>query len=140
MPDVALSDTERKVLSYVSRGVSKDTAVSKISTFFSLTTNDALGAINSLRKQGLVIESKGISGVTVYTTSPLKVKQAMLDQQVLTLLKEAEQGGRASGFKRKTYTTDVETGEVMDEERAKRKIHSGAQKKSRADLGFDLVE
>lgn len=137
MPDVQLSDIERKVLSYIHRGVSKDTAIEKISAFFTMTTNDVMGAIGTLKRQGLVIESKGISGVTVLTTSPLKVKQAMLDQQVITLLKEAEQGGRASGFKRKAYVADPDTGEVMDETTAKRKER---EKKAVPDLGFDIEE
>lgn len=138
MPDISLSDAEKKVLSYISRGVSKSTAVDKISKFFSMTPNEVMGAINSLRKQNLVIENQGVgAGVVVYTTSPLKVKPTMLDQQVLTLLKEAEQGGRASGFKRKAYTTNPDTGEVMDEETAKRKIQA---KKASPDLGFDIEE
>ena len=61
----------------------------------------------------------------------------MIDQQVIALLKEAEQGGRASGFKRKAYTTDPDTGEVMDEDAAKRKT---AAKKATPDLGFDIEE
>jgi hypothetical protein len=138
MPDVQLTETERKVLSYIHRGVSKDTAVQKIGTFFTMTPNDVMGAINSLRKQNLVIESRGVgAGVVVYTTSPLKVKSSMLDPHVIELLKEAEQGGRASGFKRKAYTTDPDTGEVMDETVAKRKESA---KKAVPDLGFDLAE
>jgi len=137
MPDVTLSDTEKKVLSYISRGVSKDLASEKITKFFGFTTNDVLGAIGTLKRQGLIIESRGISGVTVYTTSPLKVKQAMLDHQVIALLKEAEQGGRAAGFKRKAYVADPDTGEVMDEDSAKRKQ---AAKKAVPDLGFELEE
>lgn len=137
MPDVQLSDSEKKVLSYVSRGVSKDSATEKITKFFNFTTNDVLGALATLKRQGLIIESRGISGVTVYTTSPLKVKQAMLDPQVIALLKEAEQGGRASGFKRKAYTTDPDTGEVMDEDMARQKVKA---KKAVPDLGFDIEE
>ena len=137
MPDVTLSDIEKKVLSYLSRGASKDTAIEKISKFFGFTTNDVTGAINSLKRQGLVIESRGITNVIVYTTSPLKVKQSMIDQQVIALLKEAEQGGRASGFKRKAYTTNPDTGEVMDEDTAKRKVQA---KKATPDLGFEIEE
>jgi hypothetical protein len=137
MVQVELTDDERKVLSYISRGVSKDTAAEKIGKFFSMSHNDVLGAISSLRKKNLVIESKGVaSGVVVYATSPITVKSSMLDQQVVDMLKEGERGVRASGFKRKTFTTDPDTGEVLDEHKAKQR----EGRKGAADLGFDLEE
>lgn len=120
------SDEERKVLSYLSRGASKDAATSKIAAFFGMKTMDAQVVIDRLRKQGYVIESKGVSGVVVYTTSPLKVKRAMLDERIVQQLTDLERGTSASGFKKKTF--DANTGAVVEE-----------KKRKESDLGFDIV-
>jgi hypothetical protein len=132
MTDSELTETDKKILSYCSRGASKQTAVEKMSEFFSMKTGDVMATLDKLRRLGLVIESRSVAGVTVYMTSPLKVKSAMIDQRVITALKELEQGGKAAGFKKHTFSTNVETGEIVSGEAR----HS--QKKSGPDLGFDI--
>lgn len=142
MAPIELSMTERKVLSYLSRGASRDSAAAKIASFFNITANDALGAIASLRKQNLVIESKNVgSGVIVLATNPLKVKSSMLDQEVVEALRNGEMSAKASGFKRKAFTTDPNTGEIRDANAAPKapKNETKNQKKG-ADLGFDIDE
>ncbi len=128
MTDQQFSDMERRVLSYISRGVSRDTAVQKIATFFGIKAAEVQPVVDKLRRGNFVIESKGISGVVVYTTSPLKVKQAMLDQGVIEQLKASEGGAKAGGFKKKTF--DIHTGAVAAED--------GKKAKRSVDLGFDV--
>ncbi len=131
MPEFELTDLEKKVLSYCSRGVSKTTAVEKMSEFFGVKTGDIMGALDKLRRHGLVIESRSVAGVTVYMNSPLKVKSAMIDQRIVETLKEMEQGGKAVGFKKHTFTADPDTGEIKP---------AGQKKKPKeSDLGFDIA-
>jgi hypothetical protein len=129
MPD-ALTDAERKVLSYCYRGTNKSTAEEHIATFFAMQPMDVRATIDKLRRQGLLIESKGIAGVSVYQASPIKVRAAMIDQRVVEQLKEMERGGKAAGFKKRTF--DPDTGIVSDVSKPK-----PAAKKT-ADLGFDV--
>ena len=127
------TEQEKNILSYISRGISKQSAAEKIALFFNMKTFDVNPVIEKLKRGGFVIESKGVAGVTVYMTSPLKVKPAMLDERIIERLKEAEQGGKAAGFKRKTFTTDVDTGEIVEATKKKKIV------KKQADLGFDVV-
>jgi hypothetical protein len=125
-----ITEQERKVLSYVSRGVNKNAAAEKIAEFFSMRAIDVNPVIEKLKRQGLVIESKSVSGVTVYMTSPLKVKSNMIDASVVEQLKAAEHGARASGFKKHTF--DPNTGAVVTN-------HAPVKEpKKKADLGFDI--
>lgn len=128
MSDVQLTDTERRVLSYCSRGVNKASAEEKIGEFFLMKPMDVRPVLEKLKRQGLVIEAKGPAGIAVYQASPLKVRSALLDQRVVQQLAEMERGTKAGGFKRKTF--DPDTGIVVDEPKAPAKRSS--------DLGFDL--
>lgn len=123
MPDVSITDFERKVLSYCSRGVSKDTAEAKIALFFGVKATDVRPAIDKLKRSGLIIESTGV-GVPVLTTSPLKVRSSMLDNQVIEQLTTNERSPKAAGYRKKTF--DVNTGSL--DKPVKKEI----------DLGFDL--
>lgn len=128
MPDVELSATERKVLSYTARGVAKEQAVSKISDFLGLSANEVMGALNSLKKKSLVVESKGgTSTLSVLTNNPLKVKSAMLDPAITKALTEKERGTKAGSLK-KTVLND-RTGEIHE-------LRKGEKKP--VDLGFDI--
>jgi DNA-binding MarR family transcriptional regulator len=129
MTPTEFSNDERRVLSYLSRGASKDTAVRKIATFFKIDPGSVQSIIDKLRRDNFVIESRSISGVVVYTTSPLKVKQAMLDPLIIAQLTEMERGTRASGFKKQAF--DANTGAVVAEDSRK--------KKKESDLGFDII-
>jgi hypothetical protein len=133
MPDVQLSEDERKVLSYCARGASTKTAEERISTFFQMPPLTVRAVLNKLRQQGLVIESKGVAGISVYQTSPIKVRSSMIDQRVVEQLVEMERGAKAGGFKKKTF--DPETGAVT-EERPAAKPKPAAKKG--VDLGFDI--
>jgi DNA-binding MarR family transcriptional regulator len=129
MADIELTETERKVLSYTARGVAKEQAVSKISDFLGLSANDVMGALNSLKKKSLVVESKGgTSTLSVLTNNPLKVKAAMLDPAITKALTEKERGTKAGALKKKTVLND-RTGEIHEIDR---------RAKPPADLGFDL--
>ena len=113
MVDIPLSETERKVLSYTARGVATSQAVDKISAFLGMPPNEVLGAINSLRKQNLVVESKsGTATLSVLTNNPLKVKAAMLDTNITSALTAKEHGTRAGELRKATYVQDPRTGEI----------------------------
>ena len=134
MPDVTLSEVERRVLSYCSRGVNKAAAEEKIGEFFGMRPMDVKPILEKLKRQGLVIEAKGPAGIAVYQTSPLKVRSSMLDQRVVVQMAEMERGTKAGGFKKKTF--DPDTGIVTDEAQPKPKVREAPKKSS--DLGFDL--
>ena len=123
-----LTELDRKVLSYCSRGISKDGADEKISGFFNVKARDVGESLRKLKDHGFIIENKA-TGVTVLTTSPLKVKQSMLDEHVVETLAEKERGTKASGFKRTSF--NVDTGEIEDLSKKK--------PKKKGDFGFDVV-
>jgi hypothetical protein len=127
MPD-QLTDDERKILSYCYRGVNKLNAEEKIGAFFGMKPFDVRTIVEKLRRQGLIVESKGVAGVNAYQASPIKVRSAMIDERIVEQLKAAEQGGKAGGFKRHTF--DPDTGALTTGEK---KIE-----KKPADLGFDI--
>jgi len=127
--DFQLTDLDRKVLSYCSRGISKDGANEKIATFFNAKSVDVGESLKKLKDHGFIIENKA-TGVTVLTTSPLKVKQSMLDQHVVETLSEKERGTKAAGFKKTSF--NVDTGEIVDLTKKK-------EPKKKGDLGFDVV-
>lgn len=133
MAETPLTDVERRVLSYCSRGVGKASAEEKIGEFFQMGYLEVRPVLEKLKRQGLVIEAKGIAGIVVYQTSPIKVRSRMLDQQVVQQLTEMERGARAGGFKRKTF--DPDTGAVGVQPAAQRKQQPAEPK---GDLGFDL--
>lgn len=130
---VELNESERRVLSYCSRGVSRDMAVDRIAEFFGMKSMEVQEILKKLKFQGLIIESKGIAGVTVIITSPLKVKQSMLDQKVVDMLAQKERGAKAGGFKRKTF--DPNTGAVVESSKSSKPVE-----KTNNNLGFDLED
>lgn len=128
--DFQLTEVDKKVLSFVSRGVNKAAAIEKISEFFQLKQPIVQETIARLKMHGLIIESQRVAGVSVYMTSPLKVKSTMIDQQVVDQLAKIEKGTKASGFKHHTF--NVDTGEIEDAGKKK-------EKKKDSGLGFDIL-
>jgi hypothetical protein len=124
-----LTELDKKVLSYCSRGISRDGAAEKIAKYFDVKNADVSDSIKRLKNHGFIIENKA-TGVTVLTTSPLKVKSSMLDKKIVENLADKERSAKASGFKKHTF--NVDTGEI--EEAGKKK-----EKKKETDLGFDVV-
>lgn len=102
MAEEHLTDTEQKVLSYCSRGTPTQTAIERISGFFGMSQAEVSDALRKLRGRGLVIETR-IASVTAYTTNPLKVKRAMINEAIVEQVAAKERGAKAGGFKRVSF-------------------------------------